>query len=94
MRKLVILAAGLALALPAPAAGARFALGVERGFSAERVADRVEAATGRPVTVIGPFARRGGGSGARGLSAVSGVSYVERLRADRAPRVRPRTTRW
>ena len=65
MRRFVVLAAGLALALPAPAAGARFALGVDRGFSADRVAERVEAATGRPVTVIGPFAvavRAGKGS--------------------------------
>jgi subtilisin family serine protease len=83
MRKLVVLAAGLALALPAPAAGARFALGVERGFSAERVADRVEAATGRPVTVIGPFAVAVEVPSARGLAAVSGVSYVERLRPQR-----------
>lgn len=83
MRKLVVLAAGLALALPAPAAGARFALGVDRGFSAERVAERVEAVTGRPVTVIGPFAVAVDVPNAQGLAAVKGVTYVERLRSHR-----------
>jgi subtilisin family serine protease len=83
MTKLLVLVAGVALALPAQAAGARFALGVEGGFSAERVADRVEAATGRPVTVIGPFAVAVDIPSARGLAAVSGVSYVERLRPRR-----------
>ncbi len=83
MRKVIVLVAGLALVLPSHAAGARFALGVERGFSAERVADRVEAATGRRVTVIGPFAVAVDVPTARGLAAVSGVSYVERLRAHR-----------
>ena len=83
MRKLVFLAAGLALALPAQAGAARFALGVERGSSAQRVADRVEAATGRPVTVIGPFAVAVDVPNARGLARVSGVSYVERLGANR-----------
>ena len=83
MRKLVVVAAGLALALPAPAAAGRFALGVERGFSAERVADRVEAATGRPVTVIGPFAVAVDVPNAQGLATVKGVSYVERLRSQR-----------
>ena len=83
MRNLLVLAAGLALALPSHAAGARFALGVERGFSAERVADRVEAATARPVTVIGPFAVAVEVPSARGLAAMSGVSYVERVRAQR-----------
>ena len=83
MRKLVILATGLALALPAPATAARFALGVDRGFSAERVADRVEAATGRPVTVIGPFAVAVDVPSAKGLATVRGVTYVERLRTQR-----------
>ena len=54
MRKLVVLVTGLALALPAPATAARFALGVDRGFSAERIADRVEAATGRPEALAAP----------------------------------------
>lgn len=81
--KLVMLAAGLALALPTPATAARFALGVDRGFSAERVADRVEAATGRPVTVIGPFAVAVDVPSVKGLATVRGVTYVERLRSQR-----------
>lgn len=83
MTKLAVVVAGLALALPANAAAARFALGVERGFSAERVADRVEAVTERRVTVIGPFAVAVDVPSARGLAEVSGVSYVERLGAHR-----------
>jgi hypothetical protein len=83
MRKLVVLVAGIALALPSQATAARFALGVERGFSAERVADRVEAATGRRVTVIGPFAVAVDVPSARELAGVRGVSYVERLGAHR-----------
>jgi subtilisin family serine protease len=83
MRRFVVLAAGLALALPAPAAGARFALGVDRGFSADRVAERVEAATGHPVTVIGPFAVAVDVPNAQGLARVKGVTYVERLSSHR-----------
>ena len=89
MRKLVVLAAGLSLALPAPATAARFALGVERGFSAERVADRVEAATGRPVTVIGPFAVAVDVPNAQGLATVK-WRHVRRTSALPAPpRLRP-----
>ena len=80
MRRVFLLAVGLALALPSPAAAARFGLGVEPGYSAERVADRVEAFTGRPVTVIGPFAVAVDAPSARGLASIRGVSYVERLR--------------
>jgi subtilisin family serine protease len=81
MRKLItaVALAGLALALPAPSAGARFALGVERGYSAERVASRLEARTGRPVSVIGPFAVAIEAPSARGLAATPGVSFVERV---------------
>ena len=83
MRRLLVLGAGLALMLPAPATAARFALGVDQGCSAQRVADRVEAATGRPVTVVGPFAVAVDVPTARGLAGVNGVSYVERLRPHR-----------
>jgi hypothetical protein len=84
MSRILLLAAGLALALPAQAAAGRFALGVERGYSAQRVADRVEAATGRPVTVIGPFAVAVDVPSPRGLAAIRGVSYVERVRPRRS----------
>lgn len=79
MRRAVLLAVGAALALPSPAAAARFGLGVEPGHSAQRVAERVEAYTGRPVTVIGPFAVAVDAPTARGLAQLRGVSYVERL---------------
>ena len=79
MRRLLLLAAGAALVLPSPAAAARFGLGIEPGHSAQRVAERVEAHTGRPVTVIGPFAVAVDAPSARGLAQVRGVSYVERL---------------
>ena len=79
MRRLLLLAAGAALVLPSPAAAARFGLGVEPGHSAQRVAERVEAHTGRPVTVIGPFAVAVDAPSARGLAQLRGVSYVERL---------------
>ena len=81
MRRLVVLAALAALALPAEAGAARFGLGVAPGHSAQRVADRVEGFTGRPVTVIGPFAVAVDAPSARGLAQVRGVSFVERLSA-------------
>jgi Subtilase family len=83
MRWTAFLVAGLALALPSQAAAGRFALGVKEGHSAQRVAERVEAATGKPVTVIGPFAVAVQVPTARGLASIRGVSYVERVRARR-----------
>lgn len=79
MRKVLLLAVGVALALPAPAAAARFALGVERGISAEDVAADVEARTGNEVSVIGPFAVAVNAPSARGLAATPGVTFVERI---------------
>jgi hypothetical protein len=79
VRRVLLVAVGLALAAPSPAAAARFGLGVQPGYSANRVADRVEAFTGRPVTVIGPFAVAVDAPSARGLSTIRGVSYVEAL---------------
>jgi subtilisin family serine protease len=79
MKKLVLILIGAALAVPVPAAAARFAVGVERGFSAQKVAARLEARTGRPASVIGPFAVALSAPSARGLRSVRGVSYVERL---------------
>jgi subtilisin family serine protease len=83
VRKLVFALAGLALALPAPAAAARFAVGVERGFSAERLAKRIEARTGRTASTIGPFALAVEAPSARGLGSVRGVAYVERIGSPR-----------
>jgi subtilisin family serine protease len=79
MKRLVVVLAGVTLALPAPAAAARFAVGVERGYSAERLAERIEARTGRPVSVIGPFALAISAPTAQGLASLPGVAYVERI---------------
>ena len=79
MRRLLLIGVGLALALPTPAAAARYGLGIVPGHSAQRVADRVEAATGRTVTIIGPFAVAVDAADARALRRIRGVSYVERL---------------
>jgi hypothetical protein len=81
MRRLVLVVSLAVLALPSEAGAARFGLGVVPGHSAERVADRVEAFTGKPVTVIGPFAVAVDAPAARGLARIRGVSYVERLSA-------------
>jgi subtilisin family serine protease len=83
MRRLAFALAGLALVLPAPAAAARFAVGVERGFSAERLAARIEARTGGQVSTIGPFALAVDAPSARGLGSVPGVGYVERVSSPR-----------
>ncbi|HET7856546.1 MAG TPA: S8 family serine peptidase [Gaiellaceae bacterium] len=79
MRQLIVVATALALALPAPAAAARFAVGVERGSSAERLAARIEAKTGRSASPIGPFALVVDAPSAKGLASVRGVSFVERV---------------
>ncbi|HET7855037.1 MAG TPA: S8 family serine peptidase, partial [Gaiellaceae bacterium] len=79
MKRLGFILAGVALALPAPAAAERFAVGVERGFSAERLAARIEAKTGRSASVIGPFAVAVDAPSGRGLASLRGVAYVERL---------------
>ncbi len=73
----------LALIVPAPAAAARYAVGIESGASAPAVAQRIEARTGRRVTKIGPFALAVNASSARALAATSGVTWVERIRASR-----------
>ena len=79
MSRLIVVAAGLALAVPAPAAAARFAVGVERGFSPERLAARIEAKTGRQTSAIGPFALVVDAPSAEGLASMGGVSFVERV---------------
>jgi subtilisin family serine protease len=78
-RALTFALVGLALALPGPAAAARFAVGVERGHSAEGVASRLEAKLGTPASVIGPFAVAIEAQSARGLATTPGVSFVERV---------------
>ena len=56
MRRFVLAAFLLALAAPAPASAARFAVGVEEGADSRAVAKRIEARTGLQVSRIGPIA--------------------------------------
>lgn len=82
MKRLAAVAvAGVALAAASPAAGARFAVGLAPGASADRVADRLERVTGAPVTreLLALRALTVTAASARGLASVSGVAYVDRL---------------
>ena len=72
-----------ALAAPGSASAARFAIGVERSADSRAVAQRIEARTGNPVSRIGSFALTVRAPDAAGLSAVTGVAWVERIRASR-----------
>lgn len=68
-----------ALALPGSAQAARFAVGIAPGTDADALARTLEARTGRDASVIGPFAIAVDAPSARGLAALPGVAYVERL---------------
>jgi hypothetical protein len=88
MRLLVALLAGAAaLVAAAPAGAARFAVGVQDGFSTERLAAALERATGG--TVSEELADLGAltleARSADGIARVPGVDYVERL--DRSRRL-------
>jgi subtilisin family serine protease len=81
--KLVPITAALALALPAPAVAARFAVGLEPGAERAEVARDVEVATGGKVFPLAPFGLVLRAPSARGVADVDGVRYVERVRASR-----------
>jgi Subtilase family len=83
MRRLLLATFVLALAAPGSASAARFAIGVEPEADSRAVAQRIEARTGNPVSRIGPFALSVRAPDATGLSAVTGVAWVERIRASR-----------
>jgi thermitase len=83
MRRLVLATFVVALAAPGSASAARFAIGVEKGADSRAVAQRIEAHTGNRVSRIGPFALSVRAPDAAGLSAVTGVAWVERIRASR-----------
>lgn len=78
-KKLLPLVAVLALALPAPAAAARFAVGIERGATHAEVARELRAATGGSVASLAPFGLVLRAPSARGAASLPGVRYVERL---------------
>ena len=82
-RKLVPLVAVLALALPGPAAAARFAVGLQPGADRAGVARELEAATGGTVSPLAPFGLVLRAPSARGIASVAGVRYVERIDASR-----------
>jgi subtilisin family serine protease len=79
MRAAALAGLVVALAAASPAAGARFAVGLERGASPATVADRVRQATGGTVSTIAPFALTLEARSARGVARLRGVAYVERL---------------
>lgn len=83
MRRLVLTAFLLALAVPAPAVAARYAVGLEKGASPELVAQEIEARTGRRVSEIVPLALTVDAPGVRGLASIPGVAWVERIRGSR-----------
>ena len=83
MRRLALATFLLALALPAPASAARFAIGVEREQTAVswRRGSRRAPASGSRASA--PSRSRSELPGAAGLSSVPGVAWVERIRASR-----------
>jgi len=89
MRRLALAAFLLALAVPAPASAARFAVGVKTGADSRAVAKRIEARTGLYVSRFGPIALSLRAPDARAVRAVPGVAWVERIRASRRPTFTP-----
>jgi subtilisin family serine protease len=83
MRRIAVAAFVVALAAPAPASAARFAVGVERGADTRVVAKRIEARTGLHVSRFGSIALSLRTPDARPLRTVPGVAWVERMRASR-----------
>jgi hypothetical protein len=83
MRRLALATFVLALAAPGSASAARFAIGVEQGADSRAVAKRIESRTGSQVSRIGPFALTVRAADASRLSSVTGVAWVERIRASR-----------
>jgi subtilisin family serine protease len=83
MRRLALATFVLALATPGSASAARFAIGVEDGADSRAVAQRIVARTGSKVSRIGPFALSVRAPNAASLSSVTGVAWVERVRASR-----------
>lgn len=82
-KKLLLGALVASLALPAPAAAARFAVGLERGADRAEVARDLRAATGGNVSPFAPFGLVLRAPSARGAASVDGVRYVERVDASR-----------
>jgi len=80
MRRLVLAAFVLALAVPAQASAGRFAVGLRKGADEQSVARHVQAVTGESVTKIGPFALSVRARHAGELQSLKGTTWVERMR--------------
>jgi subtilisin family serine protease len=83
MKRLFLAAFVLALAVPAQASAARFAIGIQKGADEQAVVRQVQVATGQPVTKIGAFALSVRARHAGELKSVRGASWVERMRPSR-----------
>jgi Subtilase family len=83
MKRLLLASFLLALAVPAQASAARFAIGIQKGADEQSVARRVQAVTGQPVTKIGAFSLSVRARHAGELVSVKGTSFVERMRPTR-----------
>jgi subtilisin family serine protease len=77
VKKALLVLAVIGLAAPAPAAAARFAVGLEPGASRTDVARDLRAATGGTVTPLAPFGLILRAPSAPAAAAVPGVRYVE-----------------
>jgi subtilisin family serine protease len=82
-KRLLPVVAVLALALPGPAAAARFAVGLDAGAERGAVARDLREVTGGTVAPIAPFGLILRAPDARGAASVHGVRYVERVAASR-----------
>ena len=83
MRRLALAVFLVALAAPAPAVAARFAVGLQKGASPQLVGRQLEARTGHRVSTIAPFALVVDAASARGLGSIGGVAWIEHLRDSR-----------
>jgi subtilisin family serine protease len=77
--KRVLAVFALALALPAAADAARFAIGVAPGADQAKLSSALEARTGGRVDMLAPFALTLQARSVEGVSRIRGVAYVERL---------------
>jgi subtilisin family serine protease len=83
MKRLLLASFLLALAVPAQASAARFAIGIQKGADEQSVARHVQAVAGQPVTKIGAFALSVRARHPGDLASVKGTSWVERMRPTR-----------
>jgi subtilisin family serine protease len=79
MRRAAVAGVVLALTAPSSATAARYAVGLEQGASPTAVAERVRQATGGVVSTLAPYALTLQARSTRGVAALRGVAYVERL---------------